>query len=785
MSIFSKKLAGMAAVLAALAASPTNAAGTLFVGSASDGVNSVSVRDSETLAGSGANRLLADASGGVVAGNDSNLFVTAGDTLSNFDLMGGTISSVAVSGNEFTDATVFAAQLVVAVAGDQQGFSFRDSQTLLENSFIATDFPVDSIHDGFGRLFITSGDTVSTFSVAGNEIVSSSADTPEQQFVDTALSGTRLYVAVAGSTNGISARNPITLEEITAFDVPFTIDSIAAGDNDDLFIASGNEIFHFSTDGEELDAVAGVAGETFTDIAFLADARPIALGTIVAATTGVEPAVTSRNAETLAEAGSFSVEFEAEGIAVSESNEIYMVSGSTLLNLDADGVELNSMTEAGSTFSDVALVGPDLFVTTTGDGTSGISIRSTTSLEQLSFIATGFDPGSVAPGADGEIYLTSGSQVFRYSTSGNELEAFNSFDDREYTDVALINNVVFATYINGTNNNIQNAISILDPDTLAQIDVIVTDIAATGLTPGGANDYYISGGNTIQRLALDEVIATFTVDEGSLFPDVAFSQEEANSVIIVSATLPSSRSVQVGTSATAFATVINTGPVTATGCRISPRTDVPADFSYQATDPVTNGLVGMPDTPVDIALNVAQTFVFSFTPTEAFPATDVELDFQCINAAAAATTTNVNTLLLTANAAPEADVVALALTASNNGIVELPGEDGAGFFAVASINVGNDANLNVQAVLADPTTSVVVSICESNPVTAACINPVEPSVSPVALTIASGETPTFSIFVSATGPVPLDPANTRIQVQFIEQTNGEIRGATSVAVSTE
>ena len=39
---------------------------------------------------------------------------------------------------------------------------------------------------------------------------------------------------------------------------------------------------------------------------------------------------------------------------------------------------------------------------------------------------------------------------------------------------------------------------------------------------------------------------------------------------IVAAVLPASRSVSVGTPATAFATIINTGPDTATSCRIVP-----------------------------------------------------------------------------------------------------------------------------------------------------------------------------------------------------------------------
>src|SRR5262249_31267344 len=47
---------------------------------------------------------------------------------------------------------------------------------------------------------------------------------------------------------------------------------------------------------------------------------------------------------------------------------------------------------------------------------------------------------------------------------------------------------------------------------------------------------------------------------------------------VVAAILPSSRSVLVGTPATALATIINTGAITATSCRIEPGATVPGSF---------------------------------------------------------------------------------------------------------------------------------------------------------------------------------------------------------------
>src|SRR5215475_13356318 len=100
---------------------------------------------------------------------------------------------------------------------------------------------------------------------------------------------------------------------------------------------------------------------------------------------------------------------------------------------------------------------------------------------------------------------------------------------------------------------------------------------------------------------------------------------------LVSAVLPSSRSAQVGRSAMAFATVINAGTEPATGCRIAPMTNIPATFTYHATHPATNQVIGAPNTPVDIPAGASQSYVFAMTPTGSVPPTDVPLSFRCEN----------------------------------------------------------------------------------------------------------------------------------------------------------
>jgi hypothetical protein len=269
-----------------------------------------------------------------------------------------------------------------------------------------------------------------------------------------------------------------------------------------------------------------------------------------------------------------------------------------------------------------------------------------------------------------------------------------------------------------------------------------------------------------------------------------FSRETTT---LAAAVLPSSRSVQapVGTpgavapqansTATAFATVANAGSTSALGCSIAPATIVPANFFYQTTDPATNQLAGTPNTPADIPSQRAQTFVFSFTPTSAFPATNVQLNFSCANAASAAPIEGVNTLLLSASTTPVADVVALVATPfHNDGIADIPGNTGTGFFAVASVNVGASASVTVSANTGNASLPVNLLVCQTNPVTGACLATLGTSVT---TQINSGETPTFAVFITGIGFVPFDPANNRAFVVF-KGPGGATVGSTSVALRT-
>jgi sugar lactone lactonase YvrE len=289
------------------------------------------------------------------------------------------------------------------------------------------------------------------------------------------------------------------------------------------------------------------------------------------------------------------------------------------------------------------------------------------------------------------------------------------------------------------------------------------------------------GFNFPQGVAVDSHGNIFVGDSG----DATVKEMLAAPPPVVASVLPGSRSVQVGSPATIFASMINSGSAALTNCQVLLPITSPAglSFNYQTTNPNTNALTGSPDTPVTIAGNGGlQTFLITFRGTQAFSAPAMPIAFLCAGAAIqeANVVPGVDTLDLTMSSTAVADVIALAATPTSNGILEMS-VNGAAAFAVASTNVGVTAPLTVSVDTGNASLPLAVSICQSNPSNGQCLAPAAPSVS---LTYAGGTAPTFSVFAAATGSIAFNPAATRIFVRF-KDSSGGLHGSTSVAVETE
>jgi PKD repeat protein len=281
-----------------------------------------------------------------------------------------------------------------------------------------------------------------------------------------------------------------------------------------------------------------------------------------------------------------------------------------------------------------------------------------------------------------------------------------------------------------------------------------------------------------------EVILTVT--DGTGLSDKHSVTITVDGPTLLAALLPVSRSVLIGSTATAFATVINAGHVTATGVKIQldnatgpGGAPLPAAFIFQTTDPATNLLTGSPNVPVDIPAGESRSFVIAVTPSVALAPIDVRFDIDGTNSTRdARTVIGLNTLLLSASTQATPDIVALAAVPDGNGILTLAGSPRVGAFSVATVNVGAGGSITASADAGTSGLPISLSVCRTTPATGQCETALAPSVDTF---IAPGATPTFAIFASAGAPVLFDPEVNRIFFRF-RDASGVVRGATSVAV---
>jgi hypothetical protein len=251
---------------------------------------------------------------------------------------------------------------------------------------------------------------------------------------------------------------------------------------------------------------------------------------------------------------------------------------------------------------------------------------------------------------------------------------------------------------------------------------------------------------------------------------------------IVSAVTPVARATAVNGTVTAFATILNTGNATATSCSIAMPGGFPAVFSFSARN-VTTGAPENPGVPVNIAAGQGRNFVISFRPTATMSAS-IPLVFDCANTAPAASVAGLNTFLLTGTASAPADLVSIAVTATNDGIMNVP-LGGTGFASLAAVNIGANASLQARLSpnpigVSGRTLAATLSMCQTNPNTGACITG---QASILNFTSNNGQTVTFSAFVASNGqPIAFDPATKRLFVHFFQGNNPV--GSASVAVRT-
>ena len=435
--------------------------------------------------------------------------------------------------------------------------------------------------------------------------------------------------------------------------------------------------------------------------------------------------------------------FEPRGIAIDSNGKLVVADRGSFAVL-----EIDPDTGAAASFTPNIILGGPLRLALDDDDTIYLqdvsSIMRITPANQVSErVGSGADDGIVLDRESGLLYSADFPGIYRYDPE--------TYDPQD-------------PFVNRT-------------------EVFDDDAEALALASNGDLFATRSKNTDLLRINLSNGTSSIAAEGGALLIPSGLAVVPGDSSVVstlVAAVLPSSRSVEVGNPATVFATMINTDPEAASGCSVAIEDDAIGTLSYQTTDPATNEPVGAANTPADIAGgNGSQSFILSITPSGPLLAEDVAFVFGCEAVVPAAVYVGLNTLLLSASVTPVPDIVALAATPTGDGIVNVPGDDGANAFAVATVNVGAADTITASVDTGSAELPLDLFVCDTDAM-GQCITP---PATGVTVDIPANATPTFSVFVNGAGSVSFDAAGNRVFVRF-KDAGGVTRGSTSVAVRT-
>jgi hypothetical protein len=253
---------------------------------------------------------------------------------------------------------------------------------------------------------------------------------------------------------------------------------------------------------------------------------------------------------------------------------------------------------------------------------------------------------------------------------------------------------------------------------------------------------------------------------------------------IGSALLPYARSSRVGEPVTTFATILNGGFATGRECGLSLLDpSMPLEFEFFPTDAATNTISGGRDETQLIEAGRYATYLLSFTPTAALTAQDIDIEYTCDGGSSRAVSIRgVNTFFLSAENAAVPDVLAIAATVGNTGVMEINNSNQRGFFTTAAINIGDADSITFSADTGTTELPIELVVCETDLSQGGTC--VEARSNTVTVNMRENQARTFAIFAVANDSIPFSPRTNRVFARW-RDSDGVVRGATSVAVRTQ
>ncbi|WP_394763579.1 PEPxxWA-CTERM sorting domain-containing protein [Phenylobacterium sp.] len=185
-----------------------------------------------------------------IAVNATDIFLAAGNHLIDYTKAGGLVQDFAFpdAGINYSGVATKGAKVYATYTGSQQGVTVRDLSLTQSLSF-GTGLDATGIAAGDGgHLYLTSANHILDYLDNGSLINDMTFPDAGILYSAVAYANSTVYAAYQGSQQGVTVRD-LGLNQSFFFGVNFNISGIAVGQNNDLYLSSGNHLYDYSTGG--------------------------------------------------------------------------------------------------------------------------------------------------------------------------------------------------------------------------------------------------------------------------------------------------------------------------------------------------------------------------------------------------------------------------------------------------------------------------------------------------------------------------------------------------------
>jgi hypothetical protein len=245
----------------------------------------------------------------------------------------------------------------------------------------------------------------------------------------------QVYATYNGSQVGFTVRD-LALNQKSFHNIGVDANAVAAGPNDDIYIASANHIYHY-----------GINGTLIKDMTF-PDARINYTGVVVkgdrvyASYKGSQQGVTVRDLG-LNQLRFFNTGVDASGIAAGPNDDVYITAANHIINYKSDGTLIKDMAFPVSSinYTDVTVVYDTVYASYNGSQ-QGFTVRDL-GLNQRSFVAVSANIKAIAAGPNKDVYLASANRLLDYKADGTLIKDMTfPVSTINYNGVAVIFDVL-------------------------------------------------------------------------------------------------------------------------------------------------------------------------------------------------------------------------------------------------------------------------------------------------------------------------------------------------------